>query len=77
MYGGHDPGVCGNGQGAVALWALGWPDRAVQSARESIVLGETLDHLPSLLHSLWFATSVYFCGGKRLTYLRAVRGCWR
>jgi class 3 adenylate cyclase len=60
MYGGHDPGVCGNGQGAVALWALGWPDRAVQSARESIVLGETLDHLPSLLHSLWFATSVYF-----------------
>ena len=60
MYGGHDPGVCGNGQGAVALWALGWPDRAVQSARESIVLGETLDHLPSLLHSLWFANSVYF-----------------
>jgi class 3 adenylate cyclase len=60
MYGGHDPGVCGNGQGAVALWAMGWPDRAVQSARESIVLGETLDHLPSLLHSLWFATSVYF-----------------
>ena len=31
MYGGHDPGVCGNGQGAVALWALGWPDRAAQS----------------------------------------------
>jgi class 3 adenylate cyclase len=60
MYGGHDPGVCANGQGAVALWALGWPDRAVQSARESIVLGETLDHLPSILHSLWFATSVYF-----------------
>ena len=60
MYGGHDPGVCGKGQGAVALWALGWPDRAVQSVRESIVLGETLDHLPSLLHSLWFATSVYF-----------------
>jgi hypothetical protein len=21
MYGGHDPGVCGKGQGAVALWA--------------------------------------------------------
>ena len=60
IYGGHDPAVCGNGQGAVALWALGWPDRAVQSSRESIVLGETLDHLPSLLHSLWFASSVYF-----------------
>jgi len=60
MYGGHDPGVCGRGQGAVALWALGWPDQAVQSARDGIVLGEALDHLPSLLHSLWFATSVYF-----------------
>jgi hypothetical protein len=60
MYGGHDPGVCGKGQGAVALWALGWPDRAVQSAREGIVSGEILDHLPSLLHSLRFATCVYF-----------------
>ena len=60
MYGGHDPGVCGNGQGAVALWALGWPDQAVRSARESIALGEALDHLPSLLHSLWFASSVHF-----------------
>jgi class 3 adenylate cyclase len=60
MYGGHDPGVCGKGQGAVALWALGCPDQAVQSAREGIVLGQALDHLPSLLHSLWFAASVYF-----------------
>jgi hypothetical protein len=60
MYGGHDPGVCGKGQGAVALWALGYPDQAVESARESVVLGEALDHLPSLLHSLWLAASVYF-----------------
>ncbi|MGC1357709.1 MAG: hypothetical protein WA851_18325, partial [Xanthobacteraceae bacterium] len=60
MYGGHDPGVCGKGQGGVALWALGWPDQAVQSVRESIALDEALDHLPSLVHSLWFATSVYF-----------------
>jgi class 3 adenylate cyclase len=60
MYGGHDPGVCGKGQGAVALWALGCPDQAVRSAREGIVLAQALDHLPSLLHSLWFAASVYF-----------------
>ena len=60
MYGGHDPGVCGKGQGAVALWALGWPDQAVRSARDGIALGEALDHLPSLLHSLWFASSVHF-----------------
>ncbi|MBV8422440.1 MAG: AAA family ATPase [Hyphomicrobiales bacterium] len=60
MYGGHDPAVCGKGQGAVALWALGCPDQAVQSARNGIVLGQASDHLPSLLHSLWFAASVYF-----------------
>jgi class 3 adenylate cyclase len=60
MYGGHDPGVCGKGQGAVALWALGWPDQAVRSARDGTALGEALDHLPSLLHSLWFASSVHF-----------------
>ena len=32
----------------------------MQSVREGIALGEALDHLPSLVHSLWFATSVYF-----------------
>jgi class 3 adenylate cyclase len=60
MYGGHDPGVCAKGQGAVALWALGYPDQAADSARESIALGETLGHMPSLLHSLWFAGTLYY-----------------
>ena len=58
MYGGHDPGVCGKGQSAVALWALGYPDQAVQTAREGIVLAEGLRHVPSVLHSLWFAAAV-------------------
>jgi predicted ATPase len=58
MYGGHDPGVCGKRQSAVALWALGYPDQAVQTARESIVLAEGLRHVPSVLHSLWFAAAV-------------------
>jgi class 3 adenylate cyclase len=58
LYGGHDPGVCGKGQGAVALWALGYPDRAAQSAQEGIVLAERLRHVPSVLHSLWFTAAV-------------------
>jgi len=58
LYGGHDPGVCGKGQGAVALWALGYPDQAVQSAQEGIVLAERLRHVPSVLHSLWFTAAV-------------------
>jgi class 3 adenylate cyclase len=58
LYGGHDPSVCGKGQGAVALWALGYPDRAAQSAQEGIVLAERLRHVPSVLHSLWFTAAV-------------------
>ena len=58
LYGGHDPGVCGKGQGAVALWALGYPDQAAQSAREGVDLAEGLGHVPSVLHALWFATAI-------------------
>ncbi len=58
MYGGHDPGVCGKGQGAVALWALGYPDQGAQSAREGVILAEELRHVPSILHALWFAAGV-------------------
>jgi predicted ATPase len=54
-YGGHDPGVCGKGFNALVLWALGYPDQAAASASEGIALAETLGHMPSLLHSLWFA----------------------
>jgi predicted ATPase len=51
------PGSAARGkvQGAVGLWALGYPDQAAQSAREGIVLAEVLGHVPSVLHSLWFA----------------------
>jgi hypothetical protein len=60
LYGGHDPGVCGKSQNGVALWALGYPDQALQSANESVALGEQLGHIPSALHALWFAATVYF-----------------
>jgi hypothetical protein len=77
MYGGHDPGVCGWGHDAVALWLLGYPDQAAQSAREGIVLGEALGHVPSVGHSLWFAGALHIlqrdvsaardCGERLLT----------
>ncbi|MSO75726.1 MAG: adenylate/guanylate cyclase domain-containing protein [Alphaproteobacteria bacterium] len=59
MYGGHDPGVCCKGGGALALWALGYPDQAAESAREGIALAESLGHVPSVLHALWFAGTLY------------------
>jgi class 3 adenylate cyclase/predicted ATPase len=56
LYGGHDPGVCGKGQGGLALWLLGHPDQAEQSASEAVHLAEDLRHAPSLAHALfWIA----------------------
>jgi predicted ATPase/class 3 adenylate cyclase len=52
LYGGHDPGVCGKGQGGLSLWLLGYPDQAMESVREAIVLAEQLEHAPSLAHAL-------------------------
>jgi class 3 adenylate cyclase len=59
LYGGHDPAVCGTGQGAMALWMLGYPDQAVESARQGIDLANAVAHLPSIGHSLWFAGTVH------------------
>jgi predicted ATPase len=33
LYGGHDPGVCGYNHGALTMWLLGYPDRAVERVR--------------------------------------------
>jgi class 3 adenylate cyclase len=59
IYGGHDPAVCGKGQGAQMLWLLGYPDQAAREAREGIILAETLTHMPSVCHALWFAAAAY------------------
>jgi predicted ATPase len=44
LYGGHDPGVCGCNHGAMALWLLGYPGRAVERAQESQRLARSLGH---------------------------------
>jgi predicted ATPase len=59
LYGGHDPAVCGKGQGGVLLWLLGYPNQAMQSAREGMNIAKALGYLPSLAHSLWFAGCVH------------------
>ena len=74
LYGGHDPGVCGKSLGSVGLWLIGYPERAMQAAREGIVLAELLRHAPSLAHALAFgalchqlrgdAAAVLECGEK-------------
>jgi class 3 adenylate cyclase/tetratricopeptide (TPR) repeat protein len=60
VYGGHDPGVCAYGQGAVTLWLLGYPDEAARFARDGIELAGTLSHVPSVGHALWFAACIHY-----------------
>jgi class 3 adenylate cyclase/predicted ATPase len=54
QYGGHDPGVCGLASQARALWLLGFPDKALQKAGESLGLARNLAHP----FSLFFTTYV-------------------
>jgi class 3 adenylate cyclase/predicted ATPase len=59
LYGGHDTAVCGKGQGAVALWLLGYPDQAARSAHDAVSFGERLAHVPSLAHALLWGALVH------------------
>jgi class 3 adenylate cyclase/predicted ATPase len=59
LYGGHDPGVCGKGQGGMLLWLLGHPDQAAQNAQEGMALARDLEHSPSLAHAYWFAGCIH------------------
>jgi predicted ATPase len=45
---GHDPGVCCRGGAAVALWLLGYPDRALRELRAAQTLAQDLAHPSSL-----------------------------
>jgi hypothetical protein len=75
-YGGHDPAVCGKGQGAVMLWLLGYPDQAARDACEVVIL-------PKL--SGTFPVSYMRCGGLRwctkfgathFRFLNTASACW-
>jgi class 3 adenylate cyclase/predicted ATPase len=46
---GHDPGTCCRSHLARVLWIRGYPDQAVQCAREGVALGETVSHTFSWL----------------------------
>ena len=53
-YGGHDPGICAHGIGAMGLWFIGQPDTALDMSLAGIRLAENLGHRVSLAHALEF-----------------------
>jgi TOMM system kinase/cyclase fusion protein len=55
LYGLDPKAVCLAHLGHV-LWALGYPDQALQSSREALTLAQELSHLPSLAQTLNYVT---------------------
>jgi class 3 adenylate cyclase len=53
VYSGHDPGVCCRSFGALALWQLGYPDKALAMCREGETLARELSHPFTLTVALW------------------------
>jgi predicted ATPase len=51
FYGGHDPCGCCLGFAAKSLWMLGYPEQALQTGREALVLARELGHPTSLAHT--------------------------
>jgi hypothetical protein len=59
VYSGHDSAVCAIAKEGVCLWMLGFPDRALPRAEQSVVLARKLSHTPSVLHALFYATVLH------------------
>src|SRR5579883_339173 len=58
-YTGHDGGVTHRCYLALALWHLGYPDRALELARETCELARTIGHAFSLAHAVDFRAYLY------------------
>jgi predicted ATPase/class 3 adenylate cyclase len=52
LYGGHDPGLCCQNYTALTLWALGYPDQALQSSDKAFTLARELAYPASLAGAL-------------------------
>lgn len=58
-FGGHDPGVCALGQGAVGLWLTGRPAEAIEWADRALDLGAVLGHSYSHAVALFYASFTF------------------
>ena len=63
IYGGHDPGVCGRGTGAMSAWLTGHPDEADALAETALALARDLGHPFSQAVGMWFAGQTFMFRG--------------
>ena len=59
LFGGHDPGVCAFNTAGQIEWLLGYPDTALASGREGLVLAERIAHPFSLLLVLIYMSMLH------------------
>jgi class 3 adenylate cyclase/tetratricopeptide (TPR) repeat protein len=65
LYAGHDAGACCRYQLSAARWLLGYPDRAVEHARDALRLAEELRHPHTITVTLWFSAWLQYQRGER------------
>ena len=65
FYGGHDPGVCCRNHSALTLWALGYPDQALEWTQEALSLARELSHPLTTVITLYYAALVHYQRGER------------
>ncbi len=71
-FAGHDPGVCGTGQFAVALLLSGCPDEALSSAARAKELAAELGHLQSIALASFHRSTLLMGIGDRAPARREV-----
>jgi class 3 adenylate cyclase/predicted ATPase len=59
VYGGHDPGVCAGYVGAQAEWLLGYPEKALASISDALVLAKRIAHPFTLSIALTLSSVVH------------------
>jgi predicted ATPase len=59
QYGGHDPGVCGYTTAALIRSAMGYLDHGNLEMETGLRLARELDHMPTVVHSLWSAADLH------------------
>ena len=59
IYGGHDPAVCGQGEAALSLWLMGYPDQALARMDKAFAVAERLSHAGSTAHAMDIALMLY------------------
>jgi adenylate cyclase len=61
---GHDPAVVCLSYLATVLWILGYPDRALQSSRNALVLAREIAYAPSLALAIYFTGMIHNWRGE-------------